>query len=142
MSDQSPLSFAKRRSAHLGIFRGLTPTSFEDPFVVPPLASGSPLQNRSSGQGSIVQLIDGRGGIVRMDSGIVSGGANFILLGPPDARPALIDDPGVDGSRWYLLWIFRVTSTPDNQSDLTIGFRPTVEGTEANAIFFGVDGVF
>lgn len=120
-------------------------TVFEDPFLVAPGTPGSPWQSRQGFQGTHTVLPTERGGVARLDSGTHLNGANAWEIGinPMTDRPGMVSDPGEPGSFWYLLWLFRIASTPDNQSSMSIQFRPALEPTvEAQGLWFGVDGVF
>jgi hypothetical protein len=139
--------YALSRASELGIFgANKIATVIEDPFAVAPGGPGSIWQSRQGLQGTSHVLPGERGGVARLDSGIIAGGANAWEIGinPVTDRPGLVSDPGEDGSFWYLLWLFRIPTTPDNQASCSISFRPALEpvGLEAQGVWFGVDGVF
>lgn len=138
--------YALSRATELGIFDDdRIVTVFEDDFAVAPGSPGSPFQARMGNQGTSLVVPSERGGVARLDSGIVAHGANAWEVGinPQTDRPGLISDPGEDGSFWYLLWLFRVPTTPDAQTSSSISFRPALEpDVWAQGLWFGVDGIF
>lgn len=132
--------FAQKRARELGVFTRV-PTTFEDDFIAPPGTSPSKWLRPLVSDGTVIQLAEERGGVARISTPVTANKVESFNLGPATGPlPGLISDPGVSGSHWYLLWIFRVPTTVDNQTSLTFNLTPISGG--ANEIFFGVDGIF
>ncbi len=138
--------YALARATELGVFEDdRIVTVFEDDFAIAPGSPGSAWQSRMGNQGTSAVLPGERGGVARLDSGVVLHGANAWEVGinPHTDRPGLISDPGEDGSFWYLLWLFRIPTTPDDQTSSSISFRPALETTPPQqGLWFGVDGIY
>lgn len=139
VSEFDARSFALDRARELGVFTRV-PTTFEDAFIAPPGTAPSQWL-RHSGTGTVIQVADARGGVIRVSSAATANTVEAWELGQAAGnRPGLILDPGVAGSFWYILWIFNVPTAVDNHTTVTLSLIP-VTGT-ANQALFGVDGVF
>lgn len=134
-------AFAIKRAQALNIFAA-PPTIFEDNFQNVPGDAGSQFQILTQiGAAGTVTGTGAPGGVIRLDS---TSGANKGILAQvgkaTGTKPTVIADPSQSGTRWYLLWVFSIASTPDTKTVATLNLQKA--SPAGNELFMGFDAQF
>ena len=130
--------FSLKRAQALGVFTSI-PSAFEDEFTLKAGTSPSRWKTTLVGTGAVSIRQDIAGGVMRNDTGATAGGTALASVGNGTDTPSMILEPGVSGTRWYLLWVFSVPTAVDNQTSVYIEITRSA-GVDANTMFFGVIG--